>query len=233
MNINDQLNQAQKEYLGERTNYFLFEKGENRIRILTEGEPVATHFFGPGKKASTCYGRDKGCPFHDEKAPKDDKGDPKKPSIKFTCYVQSGEEVLLADLPFSVIKQVGDFQQHIDYQFSEFPMPYDITVKFDPDAAPNDKYKVVPARQNTPISENVDTALKVAMGKLTPIQNVQKKKDYTMNQHKEQGIWISPEQLAKKRQEWVEKVNSENEGKTVEPVIQYPKDEINPEDIPF
>ena len=240
MNISEQLSQGSKEYgAGSTMDYFKFEKGENRLRILTAGEVIATHFFGKGQKAHTCYGMEKGCPFHGDKAPKDDKGKEKKPSIKYTCYLidvkDTEKKVQMADLPYSVIKQVGEYQTNIDYAFETFPMPYDITVKFDPDTnVPNDMYKVLPSPKQTPVDKEVLEALEEKMATLTPAQSVAKKKEWQVAQHEKDGV-IKKETRA----EWVARVNKEQESKIAsgeikaEDKIEYPEEEIDPKDIPF
>lgn len=242
MSINEKLNQGQKEYgANSQTSYYKFERGDNRMRILTEGEVLATHFFGKGQKASTCYGADKGCPFHGVGAPKDDKGKEKSPSIKYVCYVvnkRDGETIQLADLPYSVIKQVGDYQDNIDYAFTSFPMPYDITVKFDPDSkSPNDMYKVIASPKVEPVSDEVMGKLADLMVKKTPVQHVQSKKDWQVKQHQEQGLFITEEKRAQRKKQFVETANAgakiASQGKEALPEIEYPEEQINPDDIPF
>lgn len=190
MNINEQLNQGQREYgVNSGGNYFKFEKGDNRIRILTAGEVLATHFFGKGSKPATCYGVEKGCPFHGNNAPKGPDGKEKKPSIKYTCYIlnKKEDEVQMADLPYSVIKQVGEYQTNEDYAFTAFPMPYDVTIKFDPDASsPNDMYKVIASPKREEVSDDVKA--KVAGMKQSPKEHVEKKKKWQMDQHDKEGI---------------------------------------------
>ena len=241
MNINSQLNEGQKEYgVNSNTPYFKFEKGDNRIRILTEGEVIATHFFGKGQRPSVCYGVEKGCPFHGERAPKDDKGNEKKPSLKYTCYIidkrDAEEKIQIADLPYSIIKQVGDYQENIDYAFTSFPMPYDVTVKFDPDSpSPASMYKVIASPKQEPVSDTVMGKLAEKMTTLTPKDSVAKKKNRQMQEHTEQGILITPEKAKENRKEWVERVNKEAaaKGELELDTIDYPVNEINPEDIPF
>lgn len=244
-NINDQLNQSSKEYgVGSATNYFKFQRGDNRLRILTAGEVLATHFFGKGVKASTCYGIEKGCPFHGDKAPKDPEGKEKKPSIKYVCYVidvnDKTQSIQLADLPFSIIKQVGDYQQNIDYAFDSFPMPYDITIKFDPDSAsPAGMYKVIASPKREPVSDEVMSKLAEEMSMLTPAESVSKKKTFQLNDHKKQGIWLSPKQIAENKKNWRVNVNAENKRKIesgeikVETPIDYPQEDIRAGDIPW
>lgn len=235
MNISEQLANSSKEYgIGSKSAYFKFEKGDNRIRILTAGEVIATHFFGKGVKAHTCYGIENGCPFHGDKAPKDNKGQEKKPSIKYTCYVASEDSVVLADLPYSVIKQVGEYQTNVDYAFDDFPMPYDITVRYNPDSdSPNDMYKVIASPRREVITAEISEKLSEAMRKQTPVDSVAKKKQWQMDDHEKQGI-RGPIVQKKSREEWVKEVNSKAE--PVEPKdlgYEYPAEEINPDDIPF
>jgi len=233
MTINDQINDGQKQYGYAQTSYFKFTKGDNRLRILTKGEILATHFFGKGVKASTCYGIEKGCPFHGKGAPKDDKGVEKKPSIKYVCYVLNGTEIQLADLPYSVIKQVGEYQTNIDYQFDDFPMPYDITVKFNPDSlSPNDMYKVIASPRRENISQDILDELDELMRKVTPETSVQKKKDFQMNAHKEQGILVELKTTEQLNKEHSKKIET-GEIDEVDSPVEYPENVINPDDIPF
>jgi len=236
MNINDQLSQGQKEYgVGSRANYYKFEKGDNRIRVLTAGEVIATHFFGKGVKATTCYGVEKGCPFHGAGAPKGTDGKEKKPSIKYTCYVMDRNDVnnkiQLADLPYSVIKQIGDYQADVDYSFESFPMPYDVTVKYNPDSnSPNDMYKVIASPKREEVSEDVKNELADIVAKLSPADSVKKKKEWQMNEHDKSGtrlkVGLTPEQIAEGNK--ISAKHLEDEGD-----FKYPEDDINPNDIPF
>ena len=101
----ESLKEAEKEFeLG--GSYFKFEEGDNKIRILTMWEPLATHFVDAGRKtiAHVCFGKDKGCPYHDEGAPLDEKGNPKSPSVKFVTYIcdrKDGDKIKVADLPYT------------------------------------------------------------------------------------------------------------------------------------
>ncbi len=240
MNIHEQLNQGQREYgVNSGGNYYKFADGDNRMRILTSGEVLATHFFGKGQKAATCYGEDKGCPYHGKNAPKNDKGEEKKPSIKFTCYVlnKRAEPVIqFADLPYSVIKAVGDLQANVDYEFSEFPMPYDVTVKYNKDSnSPNDMYKVIPSPKREAISQDVQDELVNLVTKLSPQDSVKKKKEWQMQEHDKSGLRLkvgaTKEELAQARRvssEFLAKKSEDGEHQ-----IEYPVNDIDPNDIPF
>lgn len=240
--INEQLNKGQNEYgVTSTTNYFKFKQGDNRLRILTAGEVLATHFFGKGQKASTCYGMEKGCPFHGEGAPKGIDGKEKKPSIKYTCYVIDRSDVdariQLADLPYSVIKQIGDYQENIDYSFDGFPMPYDVTIKYNPDSAsPNDMYKVMPSPKREEVSDEVKALLTDQLSKQSPQEHVEKKKVWQKAQHEKEGIINkkAPGWLQQQMQEQAKKIESgELPPVDIEGGLAYPESDISPDDIPF
>lgn len=232
--LNEQLEQAQKEFgTGNKTNYYKFQEGNNRIRILTEGKVFGQHFVG--NKFSTCYGKDKGCPFHysDEDS---------KMSTKFVCYIldlnDKEQKIQLADLPYSVIKQVGSYQENPDYAFDSFPMPYDITVKYDSKAAPANKYQVMPSPKREEVSEEIKLKLSESMSNVTPESYIERKKSRSIEDHQEKGVWLFPEKLASMEEERVKNYkkdlanhNAKMKGKTFD--LEYPVEEINPNDIPF
>lgn len=170
------MEQASKEYGvgGSDTNFLRFEKsGDYRMRILTAGHPLGTYFFGKGIKPRVAYSdmADK---------PKDpETGEPMKPNVKFVCYVIDRDDgkLKVAELPWTVVKAVSSFQEDEEFAFDDFPMPFDIRVTFDKDAAPADKYKVMPARNNTDLTEEEQKAFEEKMSQMTPEQYVEKRKD--------------------------------------------------------
>lgn len=158
MNPFPDIKKASAMYGGGNSDFYKFEKGDNRIRILAiADEPIAKHFVA--KKAITCIGVENGCPLHGENAPMDDKsGKPRSPSIKYMAYIVDREEpenIRLADLPFTVMKQLSDFKSDPDWSFEELPMPYSVTVKYDPDAAGTDMYKLIPSPTRVPIDPEI------------------------------------------------------------------------------
>ena len=156
-------------------NYFKFKEGKNRIRILVQGEMLATHFVGG--KGYTCFGIKEGCPHHGENAPRNDDGSPRKPAAKLVTYIldrtEEDQHPKQADIPYSVIKQINVFAAEKDYAFSEFPMPYDIVVNYTKQAAPNDMYKVVPMAARDPVAPEILEELE----KVPPVsQTIERKK---------------------------------------------------------
>lgn len=162
-------------------NYFKFKEGKNKIRILVEGEIMATHFVGT--KGYTCYGVKEGCPFHGNGAPRDDKGAIKKPSAKLVTYVldrnTEEQKPQQAEIAYSVVKQINTFAEEKDFAFGKFPMPYDINVTFTKAAAPNDKYKVVPSATR----DEVPTEVLDQLSKVPPVsQTIERKKERAMRE---------------------------------------------------
>jgi hypothetical protein len=161
MNLADSLKQTEKEYEIGGGDYFKFEEGDNKIRVLTMWEPLATHFVGSGRKKEphVCYGKDKGCPYHDEGAPLDDEsGLPKNPTVRFVTYIcdrKDSDRVKIAALPYTVVKAITALQGDEDYMFDNFPMPYDVKITYDRNASGSAMYNVVPSPNREPLPDFV------------------------------------------------------------------------------
>jgi len=227
--LKEQLSEEMKEHR-ETSDFFKFVEGDNRIRLLTEGKILAQHFFGKGQRPSVCYGEAKGCPFHNETT--------KPASIKYAVYIYDTkmEKVQLAELPYSVISAVSDLQEDEDFAFEGYPMPYDVKIKYNKEESPKDMYKVIGSPNREEVSENVMGELAGAMGTVTPEAFVEKKKQRQMEFHKEEGLWLSEEKRAQmdeeRRKAFAESVKSAPKADPL-PTIEYPEEEINPDDIPF
>jgi hypothetical protein len=178
MNLAQSLKDAEKEYEIGGGDYFKFEDGDNKIRILTMWEPLATHFIKIGTKinAHVCYGKDKGCPYHDEGAPLDEKGNPRTPSVKFVTYIcdrKDGDKIKVADLPYTIIKKVAGLQQDEDWQFDSFPMPYDLKITYDSAESGSAMYSVTPSPNKNPLPDFVTDGM---INKKEPIRIVDERK---------------------------------------------------------
>lgn len=200
----EDIKQESKKYGSGDSNYFKFEeKGVYRIRILNQPKVVATHFFGKGNPSVVCVGIDEGCQYHKETD--------KKPSIKLCTYVidRKDGKVKMAELPLSISYSINDNQQDQDFAFEEFPMPYDVKITYDPDNDdPKAKYRLLPSPQREPLTDEEAAALETKMAKQTPEQYVEHKKDK-------------------------QKKAKEAPPRGGDTEIEYPKDDINPDDIPF
>ncbi len=202
----DDIKNEQKKYGSGPGDYFEFEnKGVYRIRILNQPKVVATHFFGKGNPSVVCVGIDEGCPFH--------KGDEKKPSIKLATYVidRKDGKVKMAELPLSLSYSLNDLQEDQDFAFEDFPMPYDVKVTYDPDNAdPKAKYRMMGSPTKAELTQEEKDSLAAKMAKETPEQYVEAKKK---RQKEKSGVTPSTT--------------------TKEDAIEYPAEDINPDDIPF
>lgn len=173
MGFMDEIKDQSKQYGGGGdSNYFKFEdKGVYRIRILNQPKVVATHFFGKGNPSVVCVGMDEGCEYHKE-------GD-KRPSIKLATYIidRKDGKIKLAELPLSISYSLNDLQEDQDFAFSDFPMPYDVKITYDPDNDdPKAKYRLVASPKQEPVTDEEQADLAEKMKKLTPEQYVENKK---------------------------------------------------------
>ena len=176
-NFKDSIEKAETKYdVGGGGDWFKFQKGVNKIRVLaSSSEPIANHFIGENgsSKNVVCIGKNEGCPFHGKDAPVGKDGKPKKPSIKYLMYIidRKNDAIRLVSVAYSVVKQIGELQMTEDWEFDSLPMPYDLTVKYDPDAAPNDKYKVIAS----PKRELVNQETLNQLAELKPLDEILEK----------------------------------------------------------
>lgn len=229
--LRDEIKRSSEESgIGQNNNYFQFKtSGKWRLRILTNPVAMATHFFGQGKGASVCYGMEKGCPFHGEEAPKDDKGNEKRASLKFSCYIIDREDgkIKFAELPLSVVMRIADFEEDEDFKFNGYPMPYDIKVTFDKENKdPKSMYKTEASPKQEPITVEEENTLAESMSKLNPVDFVQKRKEKQLEEHKNNGIWDKANEARANRLRSQKDVSGKDEDG-----VEYPKEDLG--EIPF
>lgn len=221
----------------ENSNFFKFQSKETaKFRVLIEPKLIAQHFMGTGKgnKPHTCYGEDKGCPFHGDNAPKDEKGREKSPSIKFITYIldRADGKIKVADLPYTIIKKIDSWEKDEDFTFKGYPMPYDIKVLYDKDKSPTEMYDVNAAPKREEVSDEVLGELAGKMAKFSPAQMVENKKKAQIEEDQKAGIWISPEKLAEIEAERVRKFKEGMaDGGSMEDIdaIEYPENDLGPD----
>lgn len=144
-NFKEKIDKGEEYGVGGGGDRFKFEKGDTTIRILaSSSEPLATHYLDNGERV-LCIGVKKGCQYHGNNAPKDKTGKPKRPSVKYLMYVldRKTNRIGMAFMPYTIVKALSDYQNDSAWSFDDLPMPYDIRVKFDPEAAPAEMYKVM------------------------------------------------------------------------------------------
>lgn len=208
------LDKEVKQYGGSTgSDMFEFKRGKNEVRILNFPTILATHFIGgKGGTAAICYGIDEGCPYH--------KGGEDKPGLKMIAYVLDRADGLikLAELPLSIRYSLTDLQNTKGFEFADFPMPYDVQIVWDPDNSdPKAKYRATGIPVFNPLTPEELDGFNQLMGRMTPEQYVEKRKA------KAKGV--STNSTEDTRQAPAAAAN--NTG------IDYPEEEINPDDIPF
>lgn len=236
MSLRDDMRKDAEEYgMSQSSNLFQFEKsGSYRLRILTNPVAIATHFFGKGQGSHVCYGMHKGCPFHDEGAPKDKDGNPKSPSVKYMAYVidRSDGRVKIGELPWSVISRFADFEEDEDFKFDSYPMPYDIKVKVDKENKdPKSIYKTDASPQKSELTPEEADAFMAGSKKITPAQFVEKRKEKELAKQMADGSWQRAADERKARIANAEAMNKEaasNDGVDEASIDDYPESEGAP-----
>lgn len=239
--FNDQLKKDSEEYGvgGKSGDYYQLEEGPgNIVRVLTPGQAYGQHFFGKGVKPTTCYGYEKGCPIRE----KDFKYDHPKPTLRYNMLVIDRKDgnIKVATFPYTVVAQIGELQKNPDFSFDDLPMPYDIRINWQPNEAPAKKYTVTGKPKIEELTEEEKTAFNEMMEKSSPEQIVERMKEKQIKIDEENNHRKSPEQLEdeqKKRKEEYEDSVKESmakaESKPAKPEVEYPTEEIDPDDIPF
>lgn len=174
MGFMDKINDQTKKYGGNvKTDYFEFDQpGVYKMRILVMPETIAYH-FPPQGRPDVCVGIDEGCTHHGK--------DDKKPTIRLVTYIidRADEKVKRAELPLSVSYAINDLQQDSDFAFTDFPMPYDVKITYDPkNSDPKAKYRLVASPKREDLTDEEEVQLAEAMKKQTPEQFVEMKKKF-------------------------------------------------------
>lgn len=201
--------------------WFKIQEGSNRIRIMSKGEMLKEKF-----NKGVVYAWDKGYPWKDEE---DTENGIPRTNIKWLTWIidRVDGKLKLYKIPYEIMKQIGALQKDPDYQFEELPMPYDITINAIKAGTKEVSYSVVPARSNTPITLEEMEALNAESSTKEIVEKMQEKQ---IAKHKEEGLWVDPDVRARA---YVESTKSVRPTKPMEEPVEYPTEDINPEDIPF
>ncbi len=180
------LEQVEKEYkIGKGGGDFMkLQTGDNRVRIVSDFEPIATHWAN-GKKLGVCIGKDKGCEF----CAKDN-----KPNVKFMLWVidrspEAEEEAKKEgfekkfkklEVGYTVVKQLDDLRQDEEWSWDEeTKLPgYDVNIKKSVKGtgkSPSDtSYSTIGSPKQTPLTaqeQKVFAALKPIADTVKAIKN--------------------------------------------------------------
>lgn len=252
-NFDEELEKANSQYGGSSSsNFYKVDEGNNNvIRILTEGSIYAKQFMGM-KNYRTLYGKEKGDPLRqpdDSDAnktgrlivPVNEKGQASKPSIISVVYILDRKDgkIKVAELSYSIMKQIGALQQNPDYKFSELPMPYDLRITYKKEAAPNEKYRVEVKPGSEDLTPELLAELETKVKEHSPESIAERQKTRQMEDDEKLGMRLSTDELAKDAADYnanmIATMKKQREGMapTESNGIEYPADEVNPEDIPF
>jgi hypothetical protein len=119
-------------------------------------------------------------------------------------FLETGQFEIF-DMSNPVASALRELMDSDEYGFKEFPMPYDITITVKDAGKTTVEYFVTAARKNTEISEDVMTEY----SKLTPMVQIK-------------------ERLENKQKAKIEGTDVQDSGG-----VDYPEEEIDPNDIPF
>ena len=131
-------------------NYFSFEEGNNKVRVLDMSNTSLNTHFAKGATYQ-CPGEET-CPFCKLG---------KKPSWKKVAYLfdYKTNSIQLAFLPKSVLIELENLSSVEGFAYDNLPMPYDVTVKYTQNAAPKDKYKTYGVPKFVPVPEDIMTEM--------------------------------------------------------------------------
>lgn len=186
--------------------FFKLKAGDNKVRVLTDPVRVMKYYNQAAKKSFIAF---KDCGYSADTKP------------RWLCYVYNHEKeaIELAELPHTIAKQMLEYKDNDDYKFDSCPMPYDVTINKKGENLETE-YNVIPARKNSDIPKETLDELKT----LKPCGEIKK-------------AWQEKElENLSKDEEWLngyKKRVKARKSKTEDETIEYPEEDISPEDIPF
>lgn len=220
MGFQDEVETAGKE-MGGGGDWYKFKEGDNKMRILSE-PIIKVSRFGYG----ICY---EGAPYcqkatldkelDEAKAKAKAEGkDPSKatikmPSKKWCAWAilrgkDGADSIVLAELPYGISKSLLELMNSDEAGWKGWPMPYDINIKAKGAGSMGVEYQLIPNRANTDVT---DTEME-DYNKCTPVtQILDRMKDKQKQKVEGGGAPVASGSDA----------------------IEYPSEEINPDDIPF
>lgn len=199
MSLSDRAKQdAKSENAQPRGGWFKFLEGKNKIRILVEPETIYEDY-----KLGICY---TDCRF--------------KGSIKYLAYIwdYADSTIKLMKIPYSIFNWIAEQEEDEDWNFTGFPMPYDITISAKDAGTKEVKYSTTPSPNRKGMSEEILADLKSRKPIADIITGLKKKNE---DKHHSEGTYDRLHDQG----EQVASPEHEN--------IKYPDGDFPVEDIPF
>lgn len=209
MSLNAKIEEANKsEHSNSSSGWFKMKEGKNQFRILTEPEVMFENY-----KMGICYHQ---CGFEG--------------NAKYLARVldRADNKVKLYKIPYGIFKTIAGFEADEDLSFSTFPMPYDIKVNATNAGTKEVEYVVMASPKIVEVPQDVIDFLE----KQKPLKEViSAMQEVNIKKHKADGTW----QKEQDRLAELKKDLESGRGGTLkkEDQIEYPEEEIDPEDIPF
>lgn len=219
MGFKDEVDTAGRE-MGAGGDWYKFKEGDNKMRILSE-PIIKVSRFGFGicyEGAVYCQKATLDRELEEAKAKAKAEGkDPSKASIKMPSKKwcawgivrgKDGEDkVCIVELPYGVSKSLLELMNSDEAGFKGFPMPYDINIKAKGAGSMGVEYQLIPSRTNVDLTE----AEVEGLSKLKPISQI----------------------LDRMKDKQRQKVEGGGAPAADSDKIEYPSEDINPDDIPF
>lgn len=206
--LSDKIKEAEtsEHSVGSNGGWFKVKEGMNSLRILSEPEIMFEDF-----KMGICYHN---CGYHG--------------NAKYLTHVldRADGKVKLYKIPYGIFQTIAGFEKDEDYGFDGFPMPYDIKINAINAGTKEVKYTVIPSPKTSPVGDEVLDVL----SKQKPCKEIigifQEK---NIEKHKGTGYFQEQQKALE------ELATSLAQGGSLKPEesVEYPEDDVNPEDIPF
>lgn len=145
-----------------------------------------------------------------------------KGNIKYMAYVIDNVDLGIKKMkiPYGIFQYIADLEDDEDWQFQGFPMPYDLNINATNAGVKEVNYDVKPR----PVRTEIPDEIKIALAKKKPIVEViEDLKKKNKEKHIAEGRFNAMGATTAK-------TAPSHEGSDR---IEYPVEDINPEDIPF
>ncbi len=189
--------------------WFKFKEGANTFRVLVEPVMMFEKF-----NVGICY---------------TDCGYQGTPRLLTRILDRADGKVKIAKLPFSIGEQLLNLENDADYGYTGFPMPYDVTIKAEGAGTKEVKYSAPLPRPPKALESEITDEL--AKGK-SVAEVIEKMKANQKEKHMADGTWAKNQAAKEATKKEIADSRVEGGGKKVD-AIEYPTEDINPDDIPF
>lgn len=162
------LDTGNKQYPGGGGDWYKFQEGSNKMRILAFPAVLGNHYdrAKDGYKG-VCIGKDEDCPGCTSG---------QKPTAKWLTYIHDHrtDEIAIVKFGYKIMEQLNALQKGEEYAFESFPMPYNIDIQLKDAGTLSAVYSVQASRKNTDVDSKLIESLE---NKNTPEQIVEAMKD--------------------------------------------------------